>query len=116
MKDKRFVLDLMTGEFATNEESRKEGSKSKEDEYLLKKVDVQVKKVYGDPHSNIHKMPNVTTMKFTINDDAGKRRNKKKNIKLRKDVIHGRKRKAITTSTKRGENQTPKDGKSNLKI
>jgi len=39
--------------------------KLEEDKYLWKKIDVQVKKVDGCPHSNIHKRSNVTTMKST---------------------------------------------------
>jgi len=54
MKDKRFGLNLMEEELVTNEESIKEGSKSEEDELLLKKFDVQVKKVDEGSHSNIH--------------------------------------------------------------
>jgi len=46
MKDKRFALELMKEELATNKESIKEGSKSKEDRrYLLMKFNVQVEKV-----------------------------------------------------------------------
>jgi len=59
MKDMRFILDLMKEKLATNDENIKEGSKLKEDEYLLKKFDVQVKKVDECPHSNIHQRSNA---------------------------------------------------------
>ena len=86
----------MKEEFATNEESREERSKSKENKYLWKKVDVQVKKIDGGPRSNIHKRSNATTMKFIIDkeDDADRRRNTKKNIKLKNDVIPQKKEKS----------------------
>jgi len=74
----------------------KERSKSK-DKYLWKKVDVQVKKVDGGSHSNIHKRSNVTTMKSTPDkekeDDADIRRNIKDNVKLKKDVTPWKKEK-----------------------
>ena len=96
MKDKRFVLDFMKEEFATNKVSMKEESKS-EDKYLWKKVDVQVKKVYGGSHSNIHKRSNATTMKSTPDkekeDDADIRRNMKDDAKLKKDVMPWKKEK-----------------------
>jgi len=66
MKDKRFALNFMKEEFATNKVSMKEGSKS-EDKYIWKKVDVQVKKVDGGSHSNIHKRSNA--MKSTPNKE-----------------------------------------------
>lgn len=53
----------------TNKENIKEWSRSKEDEYFLKKFDIQMKKVHEDSHSNIHQKFNVTTMKFTINKE-----------------------------------------------
>jgi len=119
MKDKRFALDFMKGEFATNKVSMKEGSKS-EDKYTWKKVDVQVKKVDGGSHSNIHRRSNVTSMKSTPNkekeDDVDIRRNMKDDAKLKKDVMSWKKEKTNITSTQRGENQASKDGESNLKI
>jgi len=95
MKDKIFALDLIQDECATNKMSMKEGSISKEDKYIWKKVDVQVKKVDGGPHSNIHKRSNATTMKSTVDkeDDDDKRRNTKKNIKLKQDVMSWKKEK-----------------------
>ena len=90
MKDKRFALDFMKKEFVTNKVSMKEGSKS-EDKYLWKKVDVQVKKVDGGSHSNIHKRSNASAMKSTPDkekeDDADIRRNMKDDAKLKKDVM-----------------------------
>ena len=91
MKDKRFALNLMKEEFATNEESREERSKSKENKYLWKKVDVQVKKIDGGPRSNIHKRSNASAMKSTPDkekeDDLDIRRNVKDDVKLKKDVM-----------------------------
>jgi len=89
MKDKRFALDFMKEEFATKKVSMKEGSKL-EDKYLWKKVDVQVKKVDGSSHSNIHKRSNATLMKSTPDkekDDADIRKNMKDDAKLKKDVM-----------------------------
>ncbi|QCE06821.1 glutaredoxin 3 [Vigna unguiculata] len=48
IKDKRFVLDLMKEKLTTNKENIKEGLKSEKNKYLLKKFDVQVKKVDED--------------------------------------------------------------------
>jgi len=88
MKEKRFAFDLIKEECATNKVSMKEGSKSEEDKYLWKKVYVQVKKVDGGPHSNIHKRSNVTTIKSTLDQkDDDKRKSTKTNIKLKKDVM-----------------------------
>jgi len=56
MKDKRFALDVMKEECATNKVSMKERSKSEEDKYLWKKVDFQLKKVDRGLHSNIYKV------------------------------------------------------------
>jgi len=58
---------------------KKDQNKKKEDKYILKKFDVQVKKVDRGTHSNIHQKSNVTAMKFIIDkeDDAERRRNKK---------------------------------------
>ena len=94
MKDKRFALDFMKEECATNKVSIKERSKS-EDKYIWKKVDVQVKKVDGSSHSNIHKRSNA--MKSIPNkekeDDADIRRNMKDDAKLKKDVMPWKKEK-----------------------
>jgi len=94
MKEKRFAFDLIKEECATNKVSMKEGSKSEEDKYLWKKVYVQVKKVDGGPHSNIHKRSNVTTIKSTLDQkDDDKRKSTKTNIKLKKDVMPWKKEK-----------------------
>jgi len=96
MKDKRFALNFMKEEFDTKKVSMKGGSKL-EDKYLWKKVDVQVKKVDGGSHFNIHKRSNVTPMKSTPNkekeDDADIRRNMKDDAKLKKDVMPWKKEK-----------------------
>ena len=96
MKDKRFALDFMKEEFAINKVSMKEGSKS-EDKYIWKKVDVQVKKVDGGSHSNIHKKSNATPMKSTPNkekeNDLDIRRIMKDDAKLKKDVMPWKKEK-----------------------
>jgi len=96
MKDKRFAVDFMKEEFVTKKVSMKEGSKL-EDKYLWKKVDVQVKKVDGCSHFNIHKRSNATLMKSTPNkekeDDANIRRNMKDGAKLKKDVMSWKKEK-----------------------
>ena len=110
MKDKRFALDLMKEEYAINKMSMKEGSKSKEDKYLQKKVDVQVKKLDGGPHSNIHKWSNATTMKSTVDkDDDDKRRNTKKNIRLKKDVIPWKEKKNKNYKHKKRRKSKSKD-------
>ena len=61
----------------------------------MKKYDVQVKKVCGDPHSNIHQRSNVTIIKFIIDKikDGDRRKNKMKNVKLNEDMVHRRKEK-----------------------
>ena len=86
----------MKEEFATKKVSMKERSKS-EDKYLWKKVDVQMKKVDGGSHFNIHKRSNATPMKYTPNkekeDDADIRRNMKDDVKLKKDVMPWKKEK-----------------------
>jgi len=56
----------MEEELATNEKSIKERSKPKEYEYLLKKFDVEVKKVDEGLQSNIHQRFSVTTLKSTL--------------------------------------------------
>jgi len=114
----------MREELTTNEGNTKEGSKSKVDEYLLKKFHVQVKKVDEDPHSNNHLKSNVTTMKSTIDkedDDDDKdddiRRNKMKNVKLNEDVIlWKKKREKQKFQAKDKRNQALKERESNLKI
>ena len=96
MKDKRFALDFMKEECATNKVSIKERSKS-EDKYIWKKVDVQVKKVDGGSHFNIYKRSNATPMKSTPNkekeDDLDIRRNVKDDVKLKKDMMSWKKEK-----------------------
>ena len=71
-----------------------------------------MKKIDGGPHSNIHKRSNVTTTKSTIDieDDADRRRNTKKNIKLKKDVMPWKKEKNNNCKHKKRRKQTPKDG------
>ena len=68
MKDKSFGLDLMKEELTTNEEDIKEGSKSKEDELLSEKFDVQEEKV-DELHPNIHQRSNVTTIESIIDKE-----------------------------------------------
>ena len=74
IKDKRFVLDLMKEKLTTNKENIKEGLKSEKNKYLLKKFDVQVKKVDEGPHSNIHQRFNANTMKSILRQKKEKRR------------------------------------------